>query len=810
MKLRSMASLLAALLASVLAVVTASGTSGASTPVVPALTVPLPGAAQPLPGDAVALGSVAGPTVLHLDVTLKVRDPAALAAFIQQLSDRSAPHFGQFLRPGQFGPMFGATLAQVAAVDTALRAEGLSPGPVTRNRLAIPVTTSAAVAERAFGLTLTRYRLAGGRIAYSNSRAPRLPAAAAPFVQGVLGLSDAYLPESLAVRPAPPSGRPARAHAMPDRGRTLASAAAGPKPCTAASNSASANGSFTADQLAEYYAMSPLYGLGDRGKGVNVALAEFEPDMASDIAAYRTCYGIKTAVTYTKVDGGAGTGAGTGEAALDIEDVMGLAPGVAIHVYQAPNGGTQDTFDLYNTIISNDTSQVVSTSWGLCQPDSGSSLISSEASVFAEAATQGQTVFAAAGDDGSTDCYTGSGSSTDLAVQDPASQPYVIGVGGTSVGTNAETVWNDSSFADGAGGGGRSANCMPAYQDQAGIPGLITTTYSEKSSSCTKVPYLRQVPDVSADADPETGYTYFHSAAWSAIGGTSAAAPLWAAVAALTDASPFCKYYGSGDAGLRPPGLYAMAANDHAYIYDDGEALHDITQGNNDYTPSGYTAGLFPATPGYDMASGLGTPLAVGVISGQVSTFYPGITALMCWQYGKKLRKTTVTGISPRAGPASKRQTITITGTGFLPVAGADLATVGARTVSARCSTTTKCTVTLPVLKAGTYSIQIKAEDLTLSPVTAATHYRAVAAPVVSSISPTQGRPGGGNTVTIHGSHFVGVTAVHFGSKKASHFVVISATKITVTAPSGSATVAVTVTATGGTSAISAGSHYRY
>jgi hypothetical protein len=808
MRFRSVAGL-AAMLATALALFTASGSSVASTGTALGPSVLLPGAVPPVPSRAVAVGPVAGQTVLHLDVTLKVRDPAALADFIQQLSDRSAPDFGQFLRPGQFGPRFGATLAQVAAVDAALRAEGLSPGPVTRNRLAIPVTASAGVAEHAFGVALSRYRLPGGRIAYASSRAPRVPAAVARFVQGVLGLSDIYVPESLAIRPAPPRDRPA-ARRRPGL-RPFAPAAAGPHPCAAATNAASANGSFTADQLAAYYAMSPLYSLGDRGKGVNVALAEFEPDSASDITAYRSCYGVKTAVSYTKVDGGAGTGAGSGEAALDIEDLMGLAPGVTIHVYQAPNGSNADTYDLYNTIISADTSQVVSTSWGLCQPDDDASLIASEASVFAEAATQGQTVFAAAGDDGSTDCYDGSGSSVQLSVHDPASQPDVIGVGGTSIGASAETVWNDSGFADGAGGGGLSERCMPSYQDQPAIPGLITTTYSKTSSTCgTKVPYLRQVPDVAADADPETGYTIFYKGAWSAYGGTSAATPLWAAVAALTDASPFCKDYGAGDAGLRPQGLYAMAANDHAYIYDDGEALHDITQGNNDYTPSGYTAGLFPATRGYDMASGLGTPLAVGVISGRLSSFYPGITALMCWQYGKKLRKIAITGISPRAGPASRRQVITITGTGFLPVAGADMVTVGTRTVSARCSTTTKCTVSLPILKPGTFALQISAEDLTFSPAATASRYRAVAAPVVSSLSPAHGRAGGGNSVTIRGSHFVGVTAVHFGSEKASHVHVLSATKLTVTAPPGSGTVTVTVTATGGTSAASTGSHYHY
>jgi subtilase family serine protease len=811
MKLRWMSLLMAVTLALGLSVFVASASSGATQAAAPRLGGTRPAAPPPVPSSAVALGSPSAQTVLHLDVTLKVRDPAALTTFIQQLSDRSSPRFHQFLRRGQFGPKFGATLAQVAAVDAALRAEGMSPGPVTSNRLVIPVTTSAAVAERAFGVALTSYRLPGGRIAYSNSRAPQLPAAMAQYVQGVVGLSTLYRPESMAVRAVAPRGHPTGVGSL-SGDRMLAAAAAGPQPCKAASNAATKNGSLTANEFASYYAMSPLYQLGDLGQGVHVALAEFEPNLTSDISDYESCYGIKTAVTYTKVDGGAGTGAGDGEAALDIEDVMGLAPDVTIDVYQAPNGGSTDTLDLYNAIVTADHDQVISTSWGLCELDSESSLISSEQTVFEAAATQGQTVLASAGDNGSTGCYgDGSTNGANLSVSDPSSQPYVVGVGGTSIGASAETVWNDSGSTLGAGGGGLSEYwCMPSYQDQSSIPGLINSDSATNAGCPAATPYVRQVPDVAADADPETGYTIFHSGGWIAVGGTSAAAPLWAAVAALTDASPFCKYYAAGDAGARPPGLYTIAAGAESYIYTDHEVFYDVTKGNNDYTPSTYTGGLYSATTGYDMATGLGTPLAVGIASGKFSAFYPGLTALMCFAYGTKLTTTKITKISPNAGPALKREKVTITGTGFLPIAGADEVTFGKTVLVATCPTTTKCTVTLPALKPSTITILASAEDLTLSAGTAASRYRVVAAPAVSSVSPARGQPHGGTTVTIRGSNFVNVTAVHFGSKKATHIRVISATKITVTVPAGSGTVSVTVTAAGGTSRVSKNSHYRY
>jgi len=776
----------------------------------PPARVALRGDTPPVPAHAIALGALAGRTVLHLDVTLKVPDPSALTAFIAAVSDRGSPLFHHFLRPGQFGARFGPTLSEVLAVEASLRAMGLSPGRVTANRLAIPVTATAAVAERAFGVSLERYRLAAGRVAYSNATAPGLPAAVAGYVQGVLGLSNLYREQSLAVRPASPAAR----SSQPQRRVAAVAAASGPSACAAASSAADEFGSYTADQLASYYAMSPMYKLGDFGQGVRVALAEFEPDSATDIATYESCYGVSTSVSYTEVDGGPGTGSGSGEAALDIEDVLGLAPDVSIDVYQAPTATSTDVYDVYSAIVDADADQVVSTSWGLCELDSDPSLITSEDSLFAQAATQGQTVFAAAGDWGSTGCLQdGTANDSSLSVSDPSSQPYVIGVGGTSIGATAQTVWNDSSVTDGAGGGGLSADwCMPAYQYQAAIPGLVSSDSETESSCGTAVPYVRQVPDVSADADPYTGYTIYYDGSWVAIGGTSAAAPLWAAVAALIDASPFCSDYGSGNAGVQPAGLYAMVSAEHSYIYSTrAEGFYDVTSGNNDYTPSGYTSGLYPATTGYDMASGLGTPLVGGFSpSGDPSNFYPGLAALMCRQYGTKLDTTTITHISPDQGPSAKATTITVTGSGFLPVAGADMAYIGSTQIPAACASTTQCTIRLPAMRPGTVDIQISAEDLTLSAASAASHYRFVAAPAVKSLSPDRGRTAGGTRVTIRGTNFIGVTAVHFGRELATKVRVVSATEIIVTAPSGSGTVTVTVTAAGGTSPGTSASRYRY
>jgi subtilase family serine protease len=669
-----------------------------------------------IPRSAVRAGSLAPQAALRAEVTLRPRDPAALTAYIAALSDRASPLFRHYLTPAQFGARFGPTARQLAAVAGALRARGLSPGRPAADRLSIPVSAPASALERAFSVTLARYRLPGGRVVFANRSAPRIPAGAVGYVAGVLGLDDLSQPRSLAVRPARSAAPRRSARAV------LRPAASGPKACAAATGAASDYGSFTAGQLASYYGMASLYKLGDFGRGVRVALAELEPDSASDIAAYKSCYRLRTAISYTAVDGGPGSGSGSGEAALDIEDLAGLAPDVSIDVYQAPNISDTDTYDLYSKIINADKNQVISTSWGLCELDSDSPLLTSEQALFEQAATQGETVLAASGDFGSTACFPDETVNDNaLSVSDPASQPYVVGVGGTTISAAGQTVWNNSSIDNGAGGGGVSATwCMPKYQYRPDIPGLISAD-SRTNSRCSSASkrHWREVPDVSADANPETGYTIYYAGAWTAIGGTSAAAPLWAAIAALTDASPFCRYYGSGAAGVQAEGLYAVAGADHRYVYGrPAEILADVTSGNNDYTPSGYTAGLYPATTGYDMASGLGSPLVSGrTATGAASNFYPGLTAAMCQAYRTKLGRTTITRISPEAGPAGRPRTVTITGRGFLPIPGADLVLVGRKSVLAVCSSTTKCKVRLPAHKRGTVTVRIEVEDLTLSPV---------------------------------------------------------------------------------------------
>jgi hypothetical protein len=579
-----------------------------------ALITALPGSATALPSRrigqapriapaALRLGTLANSTELNVDVELRPRDPAALADYATAVSTPGNRLYEHYLARGEFANVFGPTQAAISAVTQELRSDGLQPGPISSNHLIIPVRASATQLQKAFSIGFEQYRLPG-RVAYANTQAPLLSGSAASYVLGVAGLDDLYLPHALDLR---------KPQATPRRSATPRVVTGGPQPCSTAVTDAPDNDAYTADQIASAYNFSSLYGAGDEGAGITVALFELEPDLTSDIAAYQSCYGTSATVNYIEEDGGAGSGAGSGEAALDIEDIIGLAPLATIDVYQAPNSGT-GLIDNYTAIVDKDTAQVVSTSWGLCESEAGSAILSEEATLFEQAATQGQSVFAAAGDNGSTDCQTNS-----LAVDDPGSQPYVTSVGGTTLSAlgppPSETVWNESSNGAGAGGGGISSlNTMPSYQSSA-PPSLKVINANSSGSPCGAAPgsYCREVPDVSANADPYTGYLIYYEGSWTGIGGTSAAAPLWAAYSALVDASSAC---GGKRVGFANPALYDAAASHYSSDY------HDITSGNNDYTPEGYDGGLYPAGSGYDMASGLGTPNGgnlAGTLCGEVN-----------------------------------------------------------------------------------------------------------------------------------------------------------------------------------------------
>jgi hypothetical protein len=549
------------------------------------------------------------PRTLHVTVTLRPRNPAALTAYARAVSTPGSPDDGRYLTPRQFGARFGASAARIAQVRAALRGSGLDPGRASSGGLSIALTATPAALRHA--------HVAGGGLT-------RRAHVARGTVESVVGLDDDDAAQPLAVRAAHRRGRSLTADVTP-----AVTLATGPQACAAAAGDAPAQSGYTENEIAAAYGFDSLYAAGDEGAGTTIAVYELEPDDPGDIAAFQSCYGTHAHLSYIHVDGGAGIGAGSDEAAFDIENLIGFAPDARLLVYQAPNSNSglpgSGPYDLYSTIINQDRAQVISVSWGQCEAQLGARAARAESTLFEQAAVQGQTIVAAGGDNGAEDCDTGGArSSTALAVDDPAAQPFVTGVGGTTLQSlgppPVQRAWNSggavtgSTGPAGAGGGGVSSLwAMPPYQRSA--PAWLHVVRSAAHGPvCGRTRGdCREVPDVSADADPATGYEIYWNgedtepepAGWQVLGGTSGAAPLWAALFALADAFPAC---GGSAIGYAGPALYRAAAQ--AYATD----FHDVTVGDTDETAT--HGGDWRAGRGYDLATGLGTPDAGPLVAG--------------------------------------------------------------------------------------------------------------------------------------------------------------------------------------------------
>jgi subtilase family serine protease len=603
-------------------------TAGASSP---RLTV---GAAARLPRGARLGPALPAARRLRLTIALTPRDPAGLKAFATAVSTPGTPRSGRYLTVPEFAQRFGAGASQVAAVSAALRAGGLHVGPPTANHLTIPASGTVAQVQKAFAVTEAQVRLPGGRVAFANDRAPRLAAGLARSVRVVLGLDDVARPEPQGLIRMARSG-----HRVP--GARPHAVGSGPGPCPDAVSASTNSGGYTADEIAGAYGIGSYYP-SDEGAGQTIALVEFEAYDPSDIATYQQCYATSTAVTNVDVDGGPGAFNGDDdESALDIDQVVGLAPKAHIVVYQAPVDESQAA--VLNAIASQDVATVVSSSWGACESLTGLPTISAENTILQEMAVQGQSFFDASGDSGSTMCYqtpVGASPDTSLSVIDPGSQPFATGVGGTFLGTPGgttptdgsyagEAVWNDGGAdaggdpAAGTGGGVSSAWTMPTYQSSAAAG--LGVLQANSSRGCGGQ-LCRQVPDVSADGDPRSGYIVrltdpmSGGSAWAVAGGTSASAPLWAAFTALADASPRCRGL---TLGFENPALYAIAGTAYAANVHDVSAASPFTGATGDANNPGTNdtwsgspdnpanpGDLYPVLPGYDMTTGLGSPIA--------------------------------------------------------------------------------------------------------------------------------------------------------------------------------------------------------
>jgi len=798
------------------------------------------GAAPALPSGARVTGALPGTAEVTGTVALRLRDTAAVTAFIEAVSSPRSPSYHHYLARGEFARRFGPSAAAVAAVERQLRGDGLTVHGVSANRLLVGFAGTAAAAEAAFHTGLRRVALAGGGTGQATTSAVSLPASIAPDVTAVIGL-DRLVSEHSAAASARRARRKPVAAALPVVTPMPAAAGGGPAACAAA-EALQPSGALTLQQVAAAYGLDPLYQAGDLAAGQIIDVIEYEPFDVSDIAAFDECYfgaDHTGQITVTSVDGGPGAGQGSAEAALDIEDVSALAPGTSIHVFQAPNtDGMFTALDDENAIAEADDAGQISTSWGVCeaglqQGAPGAQQVENE--IFEQTAAQGQTVFAAAGDDGSDSCaYHGATAvAPDLSVLDPASQPYVISVGGTTM-TNAaeppqETVWNNGN-SGGAGGGGISATwAMPPWQDSTAVPQAAAERACSDDASGTADSYhvqgiattlpqetaCRETPDVSALADPLTGPTIFYGGSWEQYGGTSSATPMWAAMLAEINASSGCTMpHGTGFAD---PLLYQVASASAAGY---AAAFNDVTSGDNDNLGVGGAVD-YPAATGYDLATGLGTPRVTNA-SGA-----PGLAAQLCAAAGDtQAPAPMVTSVTQVSGTHS------VAGGGTLLIRGANFGAAAGSVffgdVRARVATWSAGAIRVEVPPyytpggtppgfAGRANVTVVTGAIphqSSAPGSASVYqYTAAAsgAPAVDYVSSPNGPLAGGNTVRIIGAALAGATSVRFGDVPATSFTVLSDNQISATVPAsdgncatpvtqGLCAVAVTVSTPSGTS----------
>jgi subtilase family serine protease len=620
------------------------------------------GSAPTIPVRATVTGALAPERELQMTVMLEPRDPAALAEFATAVSTPGSEDFGQYLDVEEFANRFGAPASSVAAVSAALRGQGLEVGEVVANSLTLPVSGTVAEVESAFETSLKRVEMASGRIAFANTRAPSVPGAIAPDIEGVFGLDNLTPvqpvsgPESL--------GSVEKATATTGSGEVASPAqivTGGPQPCAEAVTAGLEQDSYTYDQLASAYQFPALYGSGDLGAGQTIAVTELgDPHLPSDIAAFQACYGTHSQVTSVPISGGMPPAVGEGEASLDIETIIGLAPGANIDVYEEEIRSLNAFVEVDSAIVSQDVAKTISNSYGLCEEAMGFAIINAENTLLQEAAAQGQTFLTASGDNGSESCSRIEPEDTELTVLDPASQPFATAVGGTTltlIGPPAtETVWNEEIVGT---GGGLSRNWpMPTYQSGAAATlGVISA--ESAGSACASAAFCREVPDVAGDAGLLGGYTVLNDGAWTATGGTSAATPLWAALIALADADPSCR---GRDVGFANPALYAIAGGNYAGNFRDITQPSPEGMPGNDVIFGGFEP--FRVKPGYDMTTGLGSPVAPALASSLCGVVSPVYTVTL----GPPAQAAGTVG-SPLSlqvtGSDSGNQPLTYTGSGL-------------------------------------------------------------------------------------------------------------------------------------------------
>ncbi|MER6158683.1 S53 family peptidase [Streptomyces sp. NPDC001868] len=562
-------------------------------------------------------GAASDSSKVSARVYLAGRDATGLAAYAKAVSDPASTSYGKFLSAGQTQARFGATAAQVAAVRKWLKGAGLT---VTgTNRRYVSVTGEVADAERAFGTQLHNYRKSG-----HTYRAPATTASAPAGLNGavltVTGLDTAPHRATHDDRLPPPdtvfrNAGPFSSYYGSKTASTLPTAYGTKIPYAVKG--------YTGKQL------RAAYGAGSRtGKGVRVAITDAyaSPTIASDAATYAKGHGdaayrggqLRQVLPkdYTATEACSASG-WYGEETLDVEAVHAVAPAADITYVGAASCHDDDLLDSLGKIVDGRLADIVSNSWGDIEANQTPDLAAAYDQVFQLGAVEGIGFYFSSGDDGDEVANTGT-----KQVDTPANSAWVTAVGGTSLAvgkgdsylwetgwgtlkanlSDDGTSWTDfpGAFTSGAGGGTSRTVPQPFYQ-RGVVPKALATANGAAP--------MRTVPDISAVADPNTGFLIGQTQTLPEggqaygeyrIGGTSLAAPVVAGVQALAQEA-----HGGRPLGFANPAIYARYAASSFSAYGP-TVFHDVTD-----DPTGAGAGLAVArvdfVNGHDPGDGLAT-----------------------------------------------------------------------------------------------------------------------------------------------------------------------------------------------------------
>lgn len=569
-------------------------------------TFVLEGHRHPLAAAAQDLGELDSSFALpRLEIHFKMTaaQSADLNALLASQRDPAGKSYHHWLTPEQFGARFGVNIRDLDGVKRWLENSGFSNVEIAPSHNYISMASTAADANRVFGVALHQYRK-NGRVFYANSMEPAFPHVLRGLVGNLKGLSNDRVHPFIQHRLRPQI-----------------------------SIGINGNHFLAPSDLATVYNLNPLYGQGTDGTGQTIAIVGQSDINLSDIEAFQTAAGLPLKdpqVILAGVDPGSDPD-NLSEADLDLEWAGGMARGASILYVNSPNALDSAVFAIENNLA-----PVISISYGLCEAAVAPADLNTYNAAFQQANAQGITVVVASGDTGAAACdvdQTLNGqpetmASLGLAVSFPASSPYVTAVGGTEFDEAQGTFWDNNGHAlayipeiawndtasfkalAGSGGGASAQFAKPDWQQGIGVP---------KDG-------VRDLPDIALSASPEhdaylictggscsNGFTpplsqiYF-------VGGTSCAAPVFSAILALLNQST------QSSQGNINPGMYALASF-------NSSVFHDIQYGDNRVpcvagTPNcsngvlGFSAGL-----GYDQVTGLGSLDATQLIEQWGSDF---------------------------------------------------------------------------------------------------------------------------------------------------------------------------------------------